>query len=158
MILRLPPRAGVGNHGWQYRKGPSTVRYIPPFEFLKSKATIGITNGRTMIHMSHDLLVEMLRAIVVNIEVDEAWYLERYPDVASAVRTGVFKSAKDHFVNNGYFEGRMPFHIQVDESFYLAHNPEVAEFVRRAELASGQQHFEENGYLEGRKPFDIRTS
>lgn len=134
------------------------MRYLPPFEFLKSKATIDTVNGRTMVHMSHDLLVEMLRSIIVNVDVDEDWYLRRYPDVANAVQTGVFKSAKDHFVNNGYFEGRMPFRMEVDESYYLGRNPEVADFVRRKELDSGQQHFDENGYLEGRKPFDIKSS
>ena len=134
------------------------MRYLPPFEFLKSKATTDTVNGQTMVHMSHDLLVEMLRSIIVNIDIDEAWYLQRYPDVASAVKAGTFKSAKDHFVNNGYFEGRMPFQIKVDESYYLNRNPEVAEFVKREQLANGQQHFDENGYLEGRKPYDIRTT
>jgi hypothetical protein len=78
--------------------------------------------------------------------------------VAEAVRAGTFKSAKDHFVNNGYFEGRMPFPIQVDERYYLSRYPELAESIRREVIASGQQHFDENGYLEGRRPYDIKTT
>jgi len=134
------------------------VRYIPPFEFLKSKATVDTVSGQTMVHMSHDVLVEIFRSIIVNMDIDEAWYLRRYPDVADAVRAGTFRSAKEHFVNNGYFEGRMPFPIQVDERYYLDRNPEVADFVRRELLPSGQQHFDENGYLEGRRPYDIKLT
>ena len=40
--------------------------------------------------------------------VDEAWYLATYPDVARAVREGRVKSAYDHFIENGYGEGRRP--------------------------------------------------
>jgi len=85
------------------------VRYLPPYEFLKAKATTQSANGQTMIQMTQDDFIEMMRAIVVNVDIDEGWYLRRYPDVAEAVRAGTFKSAKDHFVNNGFFEGRMPF-------------------------------------------------
>ncbi len=134
------------------------MRYIPPFAYLKSKATTDTVNGQTMVHMSHDELVEMLRSIIINMDMDETWYMQRYPDVAEAVRAGTFKSAKDHFVNNGYFEGRMPFPIQVDERYYLSRYPELAESIRREVIASGQQHFDENGYLEGRRPYDIKTT
>ena len=134
------------------------MRYIPPFEYLKSKATTDTVNGQTMVHMSHDELVEMLRSIIINMDMDETWYMQRYPDVAEAVRAGTFKSAKDHFVNNGYFEGRMPFPIKVDERYYLSRYPELAESIRREVIASGQQHFDENGYLEGRRPYDIKTT
>lgn len=133
------------------------MRYIPPFEFLKSKATIDTVAGQTMVHMAHDELIEMLRSIIINMDIDQEWYLTRYPDVAEAVRAGTFRSAKDHFVNNGYFEGRMPFPIAVDEKYYLERYPEIAESVRREVVASGQQHFDENGYLEGRRPYEIKT-
>jgi hypothetical protein len=38
---------------------------------------------------------------------DEAWYLERYPDVAERVRDGTFDSATDHYVSYGQAEGRL---------------------------------------------------
>lgn len=133
------------------------MRYIPPFEFLKSKATVDTVAGQTMVHMSHDDLIAMLRLIIMNLTIDENWYLGRYPDVAEAVRAGTFKSAKDHFVNNGYFEGRMPFQIEVDEKYYLGRYPEIEESIRREVVTSGQQHFDENGYLEGRAPYDLAS-
>ena len=86
---------------------------------------------------------------------DEAGYLERYPDIADAIRRGIVQSHKAHIVNDGYFEGRLPFAIHVDEDYYFAHNPRVADFVASGNLVSGQQHFDENGYREGRLPFGL---
>lgn len=143
----------MGSH----RQGLPIVRYLPPFDFLKYQATVDTVAGQTMVHMSQDELVEMLRSIIINMDIDEDWYLRRYPDVAEAVRAGTFKSAKEHFVNNGYFEGRMPFHIEVDEKYYLARYPELVESIQKEVIANGQQHFDENGYLEGRRPFEIKV-
>jgi hypothetical protein len=41
-------------------------------------------------------------------KVDEEWYLATYPDVAEAIKAGQFKNAYDHFMQNGYGEGRKP--------------------------------------------------
>ena len=131
------------------------MRYLPPFDFLKSKATVDTVAGQTMVHMSNDELVEMLRSIIINMDIDEAWYLRRYPDVAEAVRAGTFKSAKEHFVNNGYFEGRQPFPMTVDEEWYIAENPAVAEAIREGQMQSAQQHFDQHGYREGRLPYAL---
>jgi hypothetical protein len=40
--------------------------------------------------------------------VDEAWYLRTYPDVADGIKRGDHVSAADHFITNGYREGRQP--------------------------------------------------
>jgi hypothetical protein len=41
-------------------------------------------------------------------KLDESWYLERYPDVAQAVKDGIVKSAADHYQENGGLEWRAP--------------------------------------------------
>jgi hypothetical protein len=43
------------------------------------------------------------------IQVNEKWYLESYPDIAEAIRSGVYKSAQAHFDQAGFREGRLPF-------------------------------------------------
>jgi hypothetical protein len=43
------------------------------------------------------------------IDVDEPWYVSEYQDVRDAVNNGFFPSARDHFLEAGYREGRMPF-------------------------------------------------
>ena len=131
------------------------MRYIPPFDILKSYLTIGSTDGKPTVSCSYDDFVAMLRRVLAGIEVDEAWYLESYPDIAAAIEKGSVISAQQHFVNDGYFEGRQPFPIRVNERWYLMNNTGVADHVRQGKLESGQQHFQENGYAEGRLPFAL---
>jgi len=131
------------------------VRYLPPFEVLKSFMTIGVENGVPSVSCSFDDFVAMVRRMIAGIEVDENWYLERYPDIADAIEKGIVASAQEHFVNDGYFEGRRPFPIRVNERWYLMNNTGVADYVRQGRLESGQQHFDENGYDEGRLPFAL---
>ena len=131
------------------------MKYLPPFEVVRSLLTISTVKGERMVSCTYENMVQMLRRMIIGVEVDEAWYLEAYPDIADAIEKGVVKSARLHFVNDGYFEGRLPFPIQVDERYYLANNAGVADYVRKGMLTSGQQHFEENGYKEGRLPFGL---
>lgn len=131
------------------------LKYLPPFELLKSYLTISNVKGELMVSCSYENLIQMMRQIIIGVEVDEPWYLERYPDIAEAIAQGLVQSPRLHFVNDGYFEGRLPFPILVDERYYLAQNTEVADYVRKGMLESGQQHFDENGYAEGRLPFGL---
>jgi hypothetical protein len=131
------------------------VKYLPPFEVLKSYVTISTVDGELMVSCTYENLVQLIRRLIVGVEVDEKWYLERYQDIAQAIQEGIVSSARSHFVNDGYFEGRVPFSIAVDEKYYLSHNPGVADYVRQGMLQSGQQHFDENGYKEGRLPFGL---
>ncbi len=131
------------------------MRYLPPFEVLKSYVSISAVNGDMVVTCSYEDFIQLIRRMIAGVPVDEAWYLERHPDIADAIRQGIVQSARSHFVNDGYFEGRMPFPIHVDEKYYLTQNPGVADYVRKGNLESGQQHFDENGYLEGRLPFGL---
>ena len=79
----------------------------------------------------------------------------RYEDIARAVREGSIASAKQHFVDDGYFEGRLPFAVPVNERWYLEQYPDVAESIRKGVVASAEQHFAEDGYREGRLPFAL---
>jgi hypothetical protein len=134
-------------------EGP--VNYLAPFEALKSFLTISNVKGELMVSCSYENLIQMLRRLLSMVEVDEEWYLKRYPDIADAIEQGLVPSARAHFINDGFFEGRWPFPMQVDERYYLLQNAGVADFVRKGLLESGQQHFDENGYVEGRLPFDV---
>ena len=131
------------------------MKYLPPFEVLKSYITLSSVKGEVMVSCRYADFIEMLRLILINVPVDEKWYLERYPDIAESIQQGTVQSARTHFASDGYFEGRLPFPIRVDEAYYLNHNAGVAEHVRKGTLGSGQQHFDENGYEEGRLPFGL---
>jgi hypothetical protein len=97
-------------------------------------------------------LLDISRLFLRGVTVDEKWYLSEYPDVAEAIGNGAFKSAKHHFVENGYFEGRRPHSFEVDEEWYLLTYPDVADGVEAGNIASAQEHFATNGYAEGRLP------
>jgi len=62
----------------------------------------------------------------------------------------LIKSARNHFIHSGYFEGRLPSAPEFDEAWYLAQYPDVAEGITKGEIASARQHFLEHGHEEGR--------
>jgi hypothetical protein len=130
------------------------MRYIPPFSMVRSSLELSQRGDTTYASVAYDRLLQILAAMIADIDVDEAWYLTRYQDVADAIATGKAASAKEHFINHGFFEGRQPYRMLIDEAWYLRKNPDVAESVRLGALASAQAHFDENGYNEGRLPFD----
>ena len=132
------------------------MKYLPPFEILKNIMHLKTVRGQTRVDMSYEDLQKMIRALLTVIEVDEAFYLDRNPDVAQGIQQGSIRSAREHFADHGYFEGRLPYRIEVDEAWYLDHHKDVAETIRNGIYASGQDHFDGPGYPEGREPYPIR--
>ena len=57
-----------------------------------------------------------------------------HPDVAEAIADGEIKSPKEHFIDSGYFEGRLPCPLKVDEAWYLERYPDIAEGIERGEM------------------------
>ena len=131
------------------------MRYLPPFELIRRSIEISTVRGELRVNVSYDNFVDILRMMIRGVEVDEAWYVRTYEDIGNAVKDGVLQSAKQHFIGDGYFEGRLPFPIMVDERWYLAENPDVAESIRKGVVASAQDHFSKDGYREGRLPFGL---
>jgi hypothetical protein len=132
------------------------VRYLPPFEVLKGMLNLTTARGKTRVDMTYEDLQKMIRTLLGVIEVDSAFYLARNPDVADGIRNGSIRSAQEHFVDHGYFEGRQPYPIQVDETWYLQTHADIVETIRNGEYTSGQNHFDGPGYPEGRLPFPMR--
>ena len=93
--------------------------YLPPFAFVKQKYRITAATDRDRVSLVYKDLLEITRLFLRGVAVDEEWYLKEYPDVGEAISDGQFKSAKHHFVENGYFEGRRPHAFEVDEEWYL---------------------------------------
>jgi hypothetical protein len=98
------------------------------------------------------LFEQLLRGSLMNARFDEKWYLATYPDVAAAVKTGSVLSAREHFANAGYFEGRFPYEIKVDEAYYLRKNADVNRAVRERKVKSAKEHWAGTGVHEGRDP------
>jgi hypothetical protein len=131
------------------------VKYLPPFELIRRSIEISTVRGELRVNVSYEDFVAILRTMIRGVEVNEAWYTRTYEDIGNAVKGGVISSAKQHFVDDGYFEGRLPFPMVVDERWYLASNPDVAESIRKGVVDSAQDHFNQDGYREGRLPFGL---
>ncbi|HEY0185373.1 MAG TPA: hypothetical protein VGC09_21435 [Rhodopila sp.] len=132
------------------------MRYLPPFEVIKGTLNLTTARGKTRVDMTYEDLQQLIRTLLSAIAVDNAFYLERNPDVAEGIRKGTIGSAQEHFVDHGYFEGRLPYRIAVDEQWYLQTHADVAETLRSGEYTTGQDHFDGPGYPEGRAPFPLR--
>jgi hypothetical protein len=129
------------------------VKYLPPFDLIRRSVEISTVRGELRVSLSYDDFVAVLRLMISGIQINEEWYLTEYPDIAEAIRAGKVESARQHFIDDGFFEGRRPFPMDVDERWYLQQYPDVAESVRTGVVGSGQQHFVEDGYREGRLPY-----
>jgi hypothetical protein len=129
------------------------VRYIPPFEVIKRLMEISASKGQLIASASYENLIKLVKLLLSAVEVDEAWYLKQYPDVSEAIAQGKINSARQHFIDNGYFEGRLPFAIPVDDEWYRKEYPDVAESIKNGIEPSAQSHFLRDGYKEGRLPF-----
>jgi hypothetical protein len=113
------------------------------------------SRGKTRVDMTYQDVQKMIQLLLQAIEVDEAFYLSRNPDVADGIRDGRIGSGREHFINHGYFEGRLPYRIEVDEAWYLEEHADVASTLASGEYTTGQEHFDGPGYPEGRAPYPL---
>jgi hypothetical protein len=122
------------------------------FAALKNQGLLAPENN-THFRVERNFLISLIAKRLANIKFDEAWYLNKYPDVKEAVRRGVFPSGREHYVLSGYYEHRMPAAIVVNEKWYLEAYPDVAEAMKAGVYKSGQAHFDLAGFREGRMPY-----
>jgi hypothetical protein len=129
------------------------LRYLPPFSVVKRMVRRPNPGEKTRVYTCLEDLQAVIRTLLTVVEVDEVFYLERNADVAKGIEEGVIRSAQDHFVNHGYFEGRMPYPIWIDEPWYLTTHADFAKTVAEGTYATAQDHFDGPGYAEGRAPY-----
>lgn len=131
------------------------MQYIPPFEILRGKMQPAGNAEHERISLTYEDFIGVLKRVLALADVDEGWYLRANPDVERGIKSGIIQSARQHFLDHGYFEGRLPGPLTVDSNWYLAQYPDVADDVRSGRVPSAQVHFDESGYKEGRLPFDM---
>ena len=99
------------------------MAHIPPFDAVRRTLEISTFKGELRVGSSYDAFVEIIKKYVRLIGVDEEWYLATYPDVSRAIADGAVASAREHYAENGYFEGRLPAAPRVEEAWYLSERP-----------------------------------
>ena len=105
---------------------------------------------RSKVAVGTSLLRLLLAEAIRNQPFDEAFYREANPDLDAAYRRGEITDLHEHFVKQGYLEGRVAVPPVVDEEFYLATYKDVREAMRRGDVASAREHYLRAGAAEGR--------
>ena len=128
------------------------MTYVVPFSELKSRIKIVSSKGQLKVDLNYEEFLDIVKQLLQAVDVDEDWYRHTYPDVAEAISSGTHKTARHHFVQNGYTEGRRPCFIEVENDWYLRQYPDVCDRISAGEFSSAQDHFDKHGYDEGRRP------
>jgi len=109
-------------------------------------------NSRSKIAIDAKLLRQILQSLVGLMSFSEPFYRQMYADLAEAAAAGRIPDLHRHFVETGFFEGRLGAPPDVDEAFYLATYPDVASAIERGEVESATLHYMRSGIAEGRIP------
>jgi hypothetical protein len=84
------------------------VSLVPPYRLLGAWIASHQVPGTECLRCPYDDVIDILRAFVTLVPVDEAWYTTEYSQVSAHVAaTG--ETATQHFRKHGYFEHRLPF-------------------------------------------------
>lgn len=131
-----------------------TADYLPHVKLLLDSMRVNRErlNSKSKIAIEAKLLRTLLQMIILNLPFSVEFYKERYPDLAEAHTTGQIPDLHRHFIESGYFEGRLGAAPPVDETFYTELYPDVAAAVEHEELSSGAEHYMRAGAAEGRVP------
>ena len=123
---------------------------LPPFwPHLKF---VGLSFCLTASSVPPMLAYDLCQITLIEVRVDEGFYLARYPDVGLSLAAGHHATVGDHYIQVGFFEGRLPFHIAVDADYYLESNSDVRSAIDNGQVESAQAHFDLAGWKEGRSP------
>ena len=130
---------------------PSTS-YLPHIDLLLQALRIvrDRLDSRSKIAVDPRLLVHVIKRIVATLPFDAAFYLTTYDDVAHA--KGEIGDLHAHFIEAGFFEGRLGADPEVDAGYYLATYPDVGRAIAEGQIGAAGDHYVQRGSAEGRAP------
>jgi hypothetical protein len=130
------------------------VEYFPHIELLLQALRINRErlNGRSKIAIDAKLLRRLIELAVARLPFSPEFYARTYPDIAAANTAGQIPDLHKHFIETGYFEGRVGAPPPVDEGFYREVYRDVSHAVDRGDVESAQTHYMRSGAAEGRVP------
>lgn len=128
--------------------------YFPHVDLLLAAMRIDRErlNGRSKVAIDARLLRRIVQAAIERLPFSAAFYRSNYPDIAAAEAAGQIPDLHRHFIETGYFEGRMGAPPPFDAASYAATYPDVAEAVADGRIASAADHYLRSGAAEGRVP------
>jgi hypothetical protein len=122
------------------------------FAELKADLNVNPCRGRLLVDIERVEFLGMVKKILRAVPVDDTWYRATYPATATLIDDGTFLSATDHYAEQGYFDGRLPFDVAVDDEWYASRYDHVRIGLERGVAKSAKDHFIRMGYSEGCRP------
>ncbi len=131
-----------------------SIDYVPHVDLLLQALRINRErlNSKSKIAIDAKLLRTLLQTMVSSLEFSEEFYLETYPDIAEAYASGQIPDLRRHYIDLGFFEGRLGFPPAVDEEYYTNVYKDVGAAVQRGDITSATEHYLRSGASEGRVP------
>lgn len=128
--------------------------YFPHVDLLLQSMRIDRNrlNGRGKIAIDAPVLRRILQQAVAHLPFSADYYADTYPDIAAASAAGRIADLHRHFVETGYFEGRLGAPPPLDDAYYRATYTDVAEAVANGQTPSSAEHYRLSGAAEGRAP------
>jgi hypothetical protein len=110
--------------------------------------------------VSLTILKAILSIAASQLPFDPEFYLATYPDIREAHKSGRITDLVSHFVETGYFEGRMGSMPAFDEQFYMKTYPDIATALSEGAIKSALDHYIQSGACEGRhaSAFDMKVN
>ena len=132
----------------------ASLQYVPHINLFLQALRINRErlDSKSKVAIDAKLLKSLLKTIAECAPFSEQFYLETYTDIAEAYAAGQIPNLHEHFVELGYFEGRIGAPPAVDEAYYINLYKDVGQAVMRGDVTSGVEHYETSGYAEGRIP------
>lgn len=123
--------------------------FVPAYKLMLNALQIDAETVETnaSVTIPAPLFKKLLSIAAAAAPLDEKAYLASYPDVAKAISSGVFKSARNHYATAGYFESRIEGTAGFDAIFYR----EEYEDIPRDTVAATTHYFQ-TGVFEWRQP------
>jgi hypothetical protein len=159
-LLRSPletPRSHFRKHGYfegrkPFAPGWRDLTAPVPFANLKTRLRMIPTRGRLRVDIERADLLEIIKRLLITVQLDESWYRATYPKAAKAMDDETFPSTADHYADQGYFDGYCPYAIPVNEKWYVSRYEHVRTGLDLGYAKSAQDHFMRLGYQEGCRP------
>jgi hypothetical protein len=127
------------------------AQFVPPFgTLLRGLGLDTLESDADFLQVDRKFLTFLVQEFARLLPFDPAFYAASYPDIAAALTHGQLASAHEHFVMNGFQEGRQPYRLPFDPAFYLARNPDLQPIHAGQGAAGLRAHYLNSGAKEGR--------
>ena len=114
------------------------VDYFPHIEILLHAMRINRErlNGRSKIAVDAKLLRRLVELAVSQLPFSSEFYERTYHDIAEARAAGKIADLHKHFIETGFFEGRLGAEPSMDEAYYRGAYRDVALAVQRGDATT----------------------